>query len=1406
MYNPVATYRIQFNKDFTFQDFDAIIPYLQKLGVKTIYASPIFEAVPGSTHGYDIINPFQINPEIGTEEQLREISAKLKNADMGWLQDIVPNHMAFHPKNIWLMDVLEKGVLSVYAHFFDVTWTTSLFHGRIMVPVLSQTLEEAVAAKKIYIVYQNGRLHLHYNDMVYPVHSRTYEAVLGCSYKRSPDVVRSLLTQIDQNHAIVEPVTYAFRWHEFILQFGALMKKPETKMFIDDCLQSINESPQMIRDIVETQVYRLCHWQETDQKINYRRFFTINGLICLNMQSEEVFHIYHQKIKQFLTDGIFQGLRVDHIDGLYDPEGYLKRLRKLCGTETYLIVEKILEPNEQLPETWPIQGTTGYDFLAVTNNLFTNRVSESTFSKFYQTITGDKRPAIERIRDKKAYILFQHMGGELENLYQFFIELNLIDRAKFDDITLQDLKKAIGEFLLQCPVYRFYFQTYPLKREQSQALEELFKSCKERKPELITAFNLMESALLVKTQEEDKKYNNRAIRFLKRCMQFSGPLMAKGVEDTLMYTFNRFVGHNEVGDSPIVFGIRIDDFHEAMKERQMKWPLALNTTSTHDTKRGEDVRMRLNIIPLLAEEWIEKVTEWRELNRSIKTHGSPDANDEYFIYQTLVGAFPILGGSDFQTRLDQYLTKAFREAKRYTDWSEPNESYEEASRLFVNELLSKKRIFWRSFVSWHQKIADFGIVNSLAQVLLKFTCPGVPDIYQGTVSWDLSLVDPDNRRPVDFTLVDQQLDNWISESGDNLIRELWRTREDAQIKHWLIYKLLQLRHRDVKVFAEGFYIPLSVEGRYQEHIVAYARRYKNIWYVVAIPINLVQLCEKQRSGGLRSIDWKDTMIVLPKEAPTEFENMLTLTKGKQRKGFPIKSIFNQLPFSLLKLTKTVNSRSSGVLLAMTSLPSAYGIGDMGPEARNFADFLSHTNQTYWQLLPLNPITQANFYSPYSSYSAMAGNTLLISPEGLVEMGLLHEEDLEEHQYPQINGVNFVEADEIRTELLEKAWTNFQNDEPIELKNEFDSFLKKESYWLDDFAIYVILKEEYDDRPWYEWPEEYKHRNAEALQEIKLEWKDRLLKIKWDQFIFNHQWHRLKKHCNNLCVQLFGDLPFYVSYDSVDVWSYPEFFSLDEKLNMKTVSGVPPDYFNSNGQLWGTPVYNWEKLKEQKYSWWLNRVRRNVELFDILRFDHFRAFNDYWEVNASEKTAINGTWRPGPGGNFFAVLKNEFGDLPFVAEDLGDISEDVFKLRDKFALPGMKVLQFAFDEEMPSSIYIPHQFSSNFIVYTGTHDNNTTRGWYRQNTSREDRKRIDDYFGRPVKEKNIAEALITLAFSSVARIAIVPIQDILNLDETARMNTPSSTDETNWSWRLRPDELNSSIENKLHQWTVTYGRA
>lgn len=499
-----------------------------------------------------------------------------------------------------------------------------------------------------------------------------------------------------------------------------------------------------------------------------------------------------------------------------------------------------------------------------------------------------------------------------------------------------------------------------------------------------------------------------------------------------------------------------------------------------------------------------------------------------------------------------------------------------------------------------------------------------------------------------------------------------------------------------------------------------------------------------------------------------------------------------------------NRRSAGILLHITSLPSPFGIGDLGPEAKSFADFLERTGQTYWQLLPLNPTEQGQGHSPYSAISSRAGNTLVISPECLVEYGLLDEQDIEQYQLPQEGKTLYEDAAKVKQEIFEKSWNNYKEGKGADLKEAFEEFKKKESYWLNDFALYSLLKQQNGSKPWFQWEDEYKLRDKEALQSLEQDNNDALEQIKFLQFLFGKQWQELRDYCNGKGVRFFGDLPFYVSYDSVDVWSHRELFSIDEEGNMIGVAGVPPDAFSETGQLWGMPVFLWDVHKKQGYEWWLERLRKNMELFDVLRLDHFRAFAAYFEVAAGEETAVNGEWKTGPGSDFFQAVKKGLGELPFIAEDLGEIDQPVYDLRDEFEFPGMKILQFAFGNEMAQSPYIPHNYSENFVAYTGTHDNNTIRGWYRQEGAQH-HEQLNQYVGRELHEDDVPEVMCRMAHSSVAKIAILPLQDVLGLDEIARMNIPAQG-ENNWAWRLLPGQINEEGESKLRMWTEMYNRA
>ena len=1360
MYKPSGTYRLQFHKGFTFKDAERTLAYLKQLGIGAVYASPVFHSTPGSTHGYDGLNPNFINPEIGTIEQLEAFSEQLQQHNIGWVQDIVPNHMAFDPRNPWLRDVLEKGKNSEYAPFFDILWDAP-GNEKLMVPFLGNTLEEEVKNGAIQLTYKDERFYFSYGETLYPAQTNT-------------------------------------------LKDASATNDPQ------QLIDRVNSNKEQLLSLLGNQEYRLCYWKKTEKRMNYRRFFTVNGLICLNIQHQTVFSKFHELIFQLVKKNVFQGLRIDHIDGLFDPVQYLVRLHEQVGDEPYVLVEKILQPDEVIPADWKTHGNTGYDFLAIVNNLFTNQEHESLLTRFYYRMDPTYKTFEQQLRDKKRWILHQHMAGELDNLLQLFVSLQLMPPDALPD---DEIKEAIAEFLVNCPVYRYYGNAWPLQETEAANLHRIFEQIRQTNAGLIQGINLLASVLLAKPSGKDETFNKGALFFYQRCMQFSGPLMAKGLEDTLMYNFNRFIAHNEVGDSPGKFGYSIETFHKKMQLRQQQWPYSINATSTHDTKRGEDVRARLNVLSDIAPDWIIKVGDWMKKNSSLKENGFPDPNTEYFIYQTLVGHYPLPGcdAGDFSTRINEFLQKALREGKVHSNWTSPDEANETAANNFVAKLLDDHQPFWKEFKTFHEQVIDYGILNSLSQVLLKFTCPGIPDVYQGTELWDLSFVDPDNRRPVDYQIRAAYMKEVESLHQDlktnpddyfSIFNKLWEERYTGKIKLWLTHQLMQLRKQHNDLFTEGAYQPLKVKGKYKENILAFARRNKKEIVFVIVSLHLAGICTSQKKQW-QQLDWADTAIVLPENIHPEGTSLLNAARMQLKGRITAQDLFNDMPFAVIKTGLIPNEREAGILLHISSLPSAFGIGDMGPEAGKFADFLQHTQQRYWQLLPINPTEAGQGHSPYSATSTKAGNILLISPEVLAVEGLLSKEELEAAALTNTGKTLFEKAARVRMQLFETAWKNFNSTVNENDKRAFNDFCLKEKEWLREFALYSLLKEMEKGKPWYEWTKEYKMRDKHALKSFEEKNHETLQKIKWLQFIFLKQWKALRKYCNDRDIAFIGDLPFYISYDSADVWAEPHLFQLDERGNKKAVAGVPPDAFSEDGQLWGMPVFRWNVMKKENYRWWVKRLKKNIELFDWVRLDHFRAFSAYWEVSGKETTARNGKWVKGPGSDLFKVVQKELGQLPFIAEDLGEIDEPVYKLRDRFQLPGMKVLQFAFGEETGISPHSPHNHAPNFLVYTGTHDNNTSRGWWREVDS-SIKNAVQQYAGRPVKEHEISAMLCRMAYASTARIVIIPVQDLLGLDEQARMNKPS-TSQGNWDWRLLPGQITKKEIDLLNEWTKIYNR-
>jgi 4-alpha-glucanotransferase len=495
-------------------------------------------------------------------------------------------------------------------------------------------------------------------------------------------------------------------------------------------------------------------------------------------------------------------------------------------------------------------------------------------------------------------------------------------------------------------------------------------------------------------------------------------------------------------------------------------------------------------------------------------------------------------------------------------------------------------------------------------------------------------------------------------------------------------------------------------------------------------------------------------------------------------------------------------RGSGILLHITSLPAPYGIGDLGPDAYKFVDFLSETHQSFWQILPLTLTSPAYGNSPYSSFSALAGNILLISPERMVKDGFLSEEDIGEvPDFPE-ERVNYDLVTKFKEKLFNTAYD--KNKEKLAGHQDFQKFCSENSYWLDEYALFISIKNQLKGTEWGKWPGELRDRKKGALKKTTIKLSEHISKEKFLQYIFFKQWSALKNYCDSKDIRIMGDIPIYVNYDSSDVWANTDIFSLDDEKEPLYVAGVPPDYFSSTGQLWGHPVYKWNVLKKSRYAWWIKRIGHALKLFHMFRFDHFRGFVGYWQVHSSEETAINGKWVEAPAEDFFITVLKQFPEISIIAEDLGIITPDVKEVMNKFGFPGMKVLLFAFGDDLPTNPYAPHNHVRNCVIYTGTHDNNTIAGWYKSELGPEDRNRVCEYIGHEISDTTVHWELIRLAMMSVANMAIIPMQDILGLGENARMNLPASPN-GNWEWRLKPEQLSQALMKKLTDITKIYGR-
>jgi len=921
---PLATYRIQFNPGFDFRAAKRAVSYLSELGISDLYASPIFRARRGSLHGYDVVDPNQLNPDLGSTSHFDRLTKALKARGMGWLQDIVPNHMAFDYENQMLADVLENGPSSEYFGFFDIEWDHPYesIKGTVLAPFLGRFFGESLEEGEIKLGYAKNGFSLGYYNRILPLRLESYVNLL--TYRLNdlkkklgedhPDYIKLLgILYILKTLPSREEMKDRYDQIRFVKTtlWELYDKNQDIRKFIKENIKIFNgkrgnpESFNLLNGLLSEQYFRLSFWKVATEEINYRRFFNINELLSLRIEDEEVFNHTHFLVFRLIDEGKITGLRIDHIDGLYDPTDYLTRIRQKAG-DLYVVVEKILDLEEELPTHWSVQGTTGYDFLNYVNGLFCMGEHRREFNRIYANFAEVGAPYEELVSDKKRLILGKHMAGDVDNLAHLMKAISSRDRHG-SDITIYGLKRALVEVMAHFPVYRTYIGKGISRETDPSYIEEAIERAKGSSPGLLNELQFIERFLLLDfgdyLSEEDK---NQWIHFVMRFQQFTGPLMAKGFEDTTLYFYNRLLSLNEVGGNPNRFGVSTAEFHRFLEKRAHLWPHSLNATSTHDTKRGEDVRARLNVLSEIPRQWEKNVKTWSKINRKKKKRvhgrGVPDRNDEYFLYQTLVGAFPFDEGhhDQFVERVKQYIVKAVREAKVHTAWLKPDVEYENAFLSFIEDVLnsSEGNPFLREFLPFQGKVAYYGMFNSLSQTLIKITSPGVPDFYQGTELWDLNLVDPDNRRPVDFEKRRSFLED-IREREDgevlDLISDLLRTEEDGRIKLFLIYRALKARGEHPEVFQEGTYVPLQVTGRHGNNVIAFARNHGNKWAVTVVPRFLTQVIgEGEYPLGLEI--WGDTHIPLPDGISNLSTDVITgqslnsnriLTIGEALRHFPV---------------------------------------------------------------------------------------------------------------------------------------------------------------------------------------------------------------------------------------------------------------------------------------------------------------------------------------------------------------------------------------------------------------------------------------------------------------------------------------------------------------------------------------
>ena len=831
---PLSTYRLQLHANFNFEAAAAIADYLRALGISHIYSSPYLQAAKGSMHGYDVVDHSRVNEELGGAAGHQNFCETLGRNELGQVLDIVPNHMAITgPENKWWWDVLENGPASSYASYFDVEWhpPEEKLRNKVLVPILGEHYGKVLGEKQIRVERRGGSFLIRYFDHELPAAPRSLPGLLEeASRTARSDYLAFLAESLSRlpRPTIKDRELLARRHRDKEVIRGLLARlcreRSEVCAAIDAAIEKINQDPDRMDDFLENQNFRIAFWKTAGRELGHRRFFDVNTLVGLRTEEQQVFDDTHRLLIDWLDRGIIDGLRIDHPDGLLDPKQYFDRLAG-AALKAWITCEKILEPGEQLPSDWRLAGTTGYDFLNALSGVFVDPDGEAPLTEFYGQFTEQNVDYREAAHSNKLLVMRDILGSDVNRLTALFMQVCESDRYH-RDYTRHDIHHALRETVACFPVYRTYVRADygEITDTDVRYIDEAVAAAKVRRPDLdAELFDFIRSALILESKSP------LLSEFVLRFQQFTGPAMAKGVEDTTFYCYNRLTSLNEVGGDPGRFGVPPEHFHEFCRDLQARHPETMVSTSTHDTKRSEDVRARLHLLSEMPAEWRDAVCCWSLAAQHYRLRDLPDRNTEYLFYQTLAGAWPIS-----PERIKAYMQKAVREAKQQTSWLNPNQHFEDTLNQFIDQTLADKD-FIVDFAKFVGKLVEPGRINSLAQVLIKLTAPGVPDMYQGSELWDLSLVDPDNRRPVDY----ETRRRLLAELNHLSVEEIQRRTDEGLPKLWTVHRALQLRREMPASFGRSSsYVPLLAAGEKSRHVLAFLRLNNVIAVAPRLPIKL----------------------------------------------------------------------------------------------------------------------------------------------------------------------------------------------------------------------------------------------------------------------------------------------------------------------------------------------------------------------------------------------------------------------------------------------------------------------------------------------------------------------------------------------------------------------------------------